>query len=137
MKLQRERNGILFTVDFPADILIKEIESNRADWIENYTERVNGYQESVSEKEINDDIDAMIQSIKDYSSDEKGIAELFNMLPLKKNNKLSKQSKPTIYCLNVGYYIDECYGWKTQEIRVQVTDELNATVILQDTIIHY
>lgn len=136
MKLQRERNGITFTIDFPAIALIKEISESKEEWVEMFTDVINTQDEATKEYAVKE-IDDMIDKINYYASDEKGIEELFEMLPLKKNNKLSKQSKPTLSCLNVGYYVEDCYGWTTREIRVQAIDELNATVILQNTIIHY
>jgi len=138
MQIQRERNGNLLTIDFPVEALLKEIANERAEWEEYSLEVVNGNQdERVSPETVKNDIDTMIEKINYYSSDEKGIAELFDMLPLKKNNKLSKSSKPSLYTMNYGYYVEDCYGWSTQEIRAVATDELNAKVYMSSTIIHY
>lgn len=136
MILNRIRNGIDFVIDYPADELIKEIESKRVDWIDNLCDVIHSNERATEEK-INKEIDDMIAAIKYSSEDLKGIRGLVNSLPLKKNNKLSKSSKPTIHQLGVGYYIDKCYGWRTYEIRVVIIDELHAKVIMQDTIVHY
>ncbi len=137
MILNKMRNGINFVIDYPADELIKEIESRRGDWMESLCDVVNSYDERVTKEAAKQEIDAMIAEIKYSSDDLKGIRELVNSLPLKKNNKLSKQSKPTVYQLGIGSYVDECYGWRTYEIRVVATDELHAKVVLQDVIVHY
>ena len=142
MKLQREVNGNLFTIHFPVEEILQEIEENKEYWMESYNEVVGGTQtEYFSEEEIKEQIDKLIEAVHIYSTQEDRINQLFRILPLKKNKKLSKQSKPTLHSMKCGIYLQSHYGWRTYQIRMQLrmaaTDELNANVYLDYTIISY
>lgn len=137
MKLQQEVNGILFTIDFPVKKILQEIEENKEYWIECYDELVESNHAAMSPKDIQLDIDKLIEAVRIYSTEEDRINQLFRILPLKKNKKLSKQSKPVLHTMKCGTYLEDSYGWKTQQLRMAATDELNAKVYLDSTIIHY
>ena len=103
-----------------------------------YKEKLPKYYEEVYDfkEEVAKDIDKLIEKISYYQTPN-GINELFNLLPLKKNNKLNKTKKPILHTLDYGYYIEDCYGWKTQQLRLAAKNELEAEVYLDSTIIHY
>lgn len=137
MKLQREVNGVLFTIDFPVEEILQEIEENKEYWKEYYDEKVEGNHEAVTPEEVQRNIDKLIEAVHIYSTDEDRINQLFRILPLKKNKKLSKQSKPTLHIMQCGIYLEDSYGWKTQNLRMAATDELNAKIYLDSTIVPY
>lgn len=134
MKITKSLNGINMTIDFPVEDLIRTINDNREDWMDTFTEIIHIYDEKASEEYQKKTIDEMIEKISYYQHH---TDELFDMLPLKKNNKLSKSGKPTLYCLEIGSYWEESYGWHTYEIKMKALDELNAEIYLNDTIVHY
>ena len=138
MRLEQEVNGIKLYINFPVEEILKKISDNKEDWIENYIHEVyNDYDTIVDDpNKVAKDIDKLIEKINYYQTEE-GIKELFNSLPLKKNNKLNKTKKPVLHTLNYGYYVDECYGWQTQQLRLAAKNELEAEVYLESTIIHY
>lgn len=136
MKLQREVNGNLFTIHFPVKEILQEIEENKEYWMESYNEVVGCTQtEYLSEEEIKEQIDKLIEAVHIYSTQEDRINQLFRILPLKKNKKLSKQSKPVLHTMKCGTYLEDHYGWRTQQLRMAATDELNAEVYLESTIV--
>ncbi len=137
MKLQREVNGILFTIDFPVEEILQKIEENKEYWKEYYDEKVEGNHEAVTPEEVQRNIDKLIEAVHIYSTDEDRINQLFRILPLKKNKKLSKQSKPTLHIMKCGIYLEDSYGWKTQNLRMAAIDELNAKIYLDSTIVPY
>jgi len=137
MKLQREVNGILFTIDFPVEEILQKIEENKEYWKEYYDEKVESNHEAVTPEEVQINIDKLIEAIHLYSTDEDRINQLFRILPLKKNKKLSKQSKPTLHIMQCGTFLEDSYGWRTQNLRMKAIDELNAKVYLDSTIVHY
>ncbi len=137
MKLQREVNGVLFTIHFPVEEILQEIEENKEYWKESYDEKVESNHEAVTPEEVQRNIDKLVEAIHLYSTDEDRINQLFRILPLKKNKKLSKQSKPTLHIMQCGTFLEDSYGWRTQNLRMAATDELNAKIYLDSTIIHY
>ena len=137
MKLQREVNGTLFTIDFPVEEILQEIAKETEYWKEYYDEKVESNHEAVTPEEVQRNIDKLIEAVHIYSTDEDRINQLFRILPLKKNKKLSKQSKPTLHIMQCGIYLEDSYGWKTQNLRMVATDELNAKIYLDSTIVPY
>ena len=137
MKLQREVNGILFTIDFPVEEILQKIEENKEYWKEYYDELVEGNHEAKSPEDVQKDIDKLIEAVHIYSTEEGRINQLFRLLPLKKNKKLSKSSKPTLHIMTCGVYLEDHYGWSTQILRMKAIDELNAKIYLDSTIVHY
>ena len=138
MKLEKEINGIKLYINFPVEEILAEISKNRLTWEEEYNQEIDcDYEEDHDFKEeVAKDIDKLIEKISYYQTPN-GINELFNLLPLKKNNKLNKTKKPILHTLDYGYYIEDCYGWKTQQLRLAAKNELEAEVYLDSTIIHY
>lgn len=138
MKLEREVNGIKLYIDFPVEEILKEISNNRKYWEENYRHSIGDDYDTVydNDEEIVKDVDKLIEMVNYYKTPD-GIDKLFNLLPLKKNNKLNKTKKPVLHTLDFGNYIDECYGWETQQLRLAAKNELEAEVYLDSTIIHY
>ena len=138
MKLEKEINGIKLYINFPVEEILAEISKNRLTWEEEYNQEIGCDYEEVYDfkEEVTKDIDKLIEKISYYQTPN-GINELFNLLPLKKNNKLNKTKKPILYTLDYGYYIEDCYGWKTQQLRLAAKNELEAEVYLDSTIIHY
>lgn len=139
MKFSKEINGILLYINFPVEQLLAEIDSKRKMWQEEYCQEIDNYKEEVCYDHYNKvekDVDQLIAKINYYQT-EQGIEELFNLLPLKKNNKLNKTKKPVLYTLGYGYYIEDCYGWRTTQLRMAATNELEAEIYLEQTIIHY
>ena len=137
MKLQREVNGVLFTIHFLVEEILQKIEENKEYWKEYYDELVEGNHEAKSPEDVQKDIDKLIEAVQIYSTEEDRINQLFRILPLKKNKKLSKQSKPVLHTMKCGTYLQDHYGWRTQQLRMVATDELNAKVYLDSTIVHY
>ena len=109
----------------------------KEDWKEYYNQEVESNHKEVTPKEVEKDIDKLIEAVHLYSSDEDRINQLFRLLPLKKNKKLSKSSKPVLHVLKYGAYLEDHYGWKTKNLRMVAIDELNAKVYLDSTIVHY
>ena len=138
MKLEKEINGIKLYINFPVEEILAEISKNRLTWEEEYNQEIDCDYEEVHDfkEEVAKDIDKLIEKISYYQTPN-GINELFNLLPLKKNNKLNKTKKPILHTLDYGYYIEDCYGWKTQQLRLAAKNELEAEVYLDSTIIHY
>ena len=138
MKLEKEVNGIRLYINFPVEKILEEISKNRESWIENYNQEIYEDYETckVNPDDVAKDIDELVEKINYYQTPN-GINELFNLLPLKKNNKLNKTKKPVLHSLNYGYYIEECYGWQTTQLRLAARNELEADVYLDTTIIHY
>lgn len=135
MRLEKEVNGIKLYINFPVENLLDAISQERVDWEEEFDDVINSYDKKCSPEDVKKNIDKMIEKILYYQ--EKGIDELFKLLPLKKNNKISKSSKPVLFCLDYGRWIDECYGWKTYELRLEGVNELEAEVRLNYTTVHY
>jgi len=139
MRLEKEVNGIKLYINFPVEKLLEEISNRRGDWMDSYNQEVGEDYETyadINPDDIAKDIDKLIEKIAYYQTPN-GIDKLFDLLPLKKNNKLNKVTKPILHSLNYGYYIEECYGWKTTQLRMAARNELEADVYLDDTIIHY
>ena len=138
MKLEKEINGIKLYINFPVEEILAEISKNRLTWEEECNQEIGCDYEEVYDfkEEVTKDIDKLIEKISYYQTPN-GINELFNLLPLKKNNKLNKTKKPILHTLDYGYYIEDCYGWKTQQLRLAAKNELEAEVYLDSTIIHY
>ena len=137
MKLQKEVGNFLFTIDFPVEEILQEIKENKEDWKEYYNQEVESNHKEVTPKEVEKDIDKLIEAVHLYSSDEDRINQLFRVLPLKKNKKLSKSSKPVLHTMKSGTYLEDRYGWRTQNLRMVAIDELNAKIYLDSTIVHY
>lgn len=138
MKLEKELNGIKLYINFPVGEILEKISTNRKDWKEDYRHSVGDDYDKVydNDEEIVKDVDKLIEKVNYYQTDE-GINEMFNLLPLKKNNKLNKSKKPVLHTLDFGIYIDECYGWRTQQLRLVTKNELEADVCLESIVIHY
>lgn len=138
MRLEKEVNGIRLYINFPVEKILEDISKNRESWIENYIQEIYEDYETcdTNPEDIAKDIDKLIEMVNYYQTEE-GIEVLFNLLPLKKNNKLNKTKKPVLHSLNYGYYIEECYGWNTTQLRLAARNELEADVYLDNTIIHY
>lgn len=138
MKLEQDVNGIRLYINFPVEEILNKISENRRYWEENYNQEIDCNYENTYDfsEEVAKDIDKLIEKIAYYQTPN-GIKELFSLLPLKKNNKLNKTKKPALFTLKYGYYIEECYGWNTHQLRLAARNELEADVYLDETIIHY
>lgn len=138
MRLEQELNGIKLYINFPVEEILAEIAANRAIWEEEFDQEIyQDHEETHDYKEkVKKNIDELIEKINYYQTPN-GINAMFQELPLKKNNKLKKTVKPVLYTLNYGYYLEDCYGWRTVQLRIEVKNELEAEVYLDRTIIHY
>lgn len=136
---QKSMHGATFQIKIDLNKINKIIDFMKYDpeYVGEYSEKVNGYEEKLEASDIYKDIEDLEKKLNELSETDSGREELFNAGVLKKNKRWNKKTKPTLYqCLN-GRYVDEYYGWFHYALRFVPIDETNAELILEEIVTHY
>lgn len=86
--------------------------------------------------------DEIITDLNGFKNDIKRIIEgdgeeLWKQVSLKKNGTFKKTCKPVIREAINGIYWDENYGWDTQVLRLEPSDDTHMSLELDTVVLHY
>jgi hypothetical protein len=139
MQISKQIHGTTMFIDLNDQKILNEINGylKTEEYKRDYPELIGAYEEKIDPEAVDKDVAELEAKMKSYMENTAAQDVLFDKLPLKKNNRISRQTKPYLHsCVN-GFYSDESYGWYGYKLRLAGIDETHAELEFRTMVEHY